>query len=241
MSACARCAAPTRRSSSGLDLPGRQKRVHRPHRRAGRAQDVDPLDDFSPVEENRISRCRAGPTRRWRAGTSSNRGAWPSRSSSTQHDILLMRELERLSSNSIGKRMGLTRGEVESLLFRARRRLRTVSKRSHRRTLRTMRAAIHGIVDGSAERATAAVSRTIASTASHAVAMPSPWGSTPWCSASTRAARAGPAPCGALPAVARVPAPQAGGGGPPGRPRRPGSSRAPRCGQGHRDPGRRRS
>ena len=42
----------------------------------------------------------------------------------SQHQILVMRELEGLSYDRIGSRMGLTRGAVESLLFRARRTLR---------------------------------------------------------------------------------------------------------------------
>jgi RNA polymerase sigma factor (sigma-70 family) len=43
--------------------------------------------------------------------------------STTQHDILVMREFEGLSYREIGERMSLTRPAVESALFRARRRL----------------------------------------------------------------------------------------------------------------------
>ena len=42
----------------------------------------------------------------------------------SQHQILVMRELEGLSYDRIGSRLGLTRGAVESQLFRARRTLR---------------------------------------------------------------------------------------------------------------------
>ena len=42
-----------------------------------------------------------------------------------QHDVLVMRELEGLSYDKIGSRVGLSRSAVESMLFRARRRLKT--------------------------------------------------------------------------------------------------------------------
>jgi RNA polymerase sigma factor (sigma-70 family) len=42
-----------------------------------------------------------------------------------QHDVLVMRELEGLSYDKIGSRIGLSRSAVESMLFRARRRLKT--------------------------------------------------------------------------------------------------------------------
>jgi RNA polymerase sigma factor (sigma-70 family) len=42
-----------------------------------------------------------------------------------QHDILVMRELEGLSYDKIGSRIGLSRAGVESILFRARKRLKT--------------------------------------------------------------------------------------------------------------------
>src|SRR5437588_1525478 len=43
--------------------------------------------------------------------------------SENHHQIIVLRELEGLSYNEIGKRMGMTRPVVESTLFRARRRL----------------------------------------------------------------------------------------------------------------------
>lgn len=42
-----------------------------------------------------------------------------------QHDILVMRELEGLSYDRIGSRVGVSRSAVESILFRARKRLKT--------------------------------------------------------------------------------------------------------------------
>jgi RNA polymerase sigma factor (sigma-70 family) len=42
-----------------------------------------------------------------------------------QHDVLVMRELEGLSYDKIGSRIGLSRSAVESMLFRARKRLKT--------------------------------------------------------------------------------------------------------------------
>jgi RNA polymerase sigma factor (sigma-70 family) len=41
----------------------------------------------------------------------------------THHQILVMRELEGLSYDKLGERMGMSRSQVESTLFRARRRL----------------------------------------------------------------------------------------------------------------------
>src|SRR6476661_10213882 len=43
--------------------------------------------------------------------------------SDTHHQILVMRELEGLSYDQLGERMGMSRSQVESTLFRARRRL----------------------------------------------------------------------------------------------------------------------
>ena len=45
--------------------------------------------------------------------------------SETHHEILVLRELEGLSYDDIGKRLGMSRSQVESTLFRARRRLET--------------------------------------------------------------------------------------------------------------------
>ena len=69
----------------------------------------------------------------------------------TQHEILVMRELEGLSYDSIGNRMGLTRGAVESLLFRARRRLRDgFEEIDTGARCESMRTAMEGISDGGA-------------------------------------------------------------------------------------------
>jgi len=95
-------------------------------RRARRSQEVSiDSDDFSPVEESRISQAASGTdaTVARRNELESLRMAFHDLPR-TQHEILVMRELEGLSYDSIGNRMGLTRGAVESLLFRARRRLR---------------------------------------------------------------------------------------------------------------------
>ncbi len=95
-------------------------------RRARRAQEVSiDSDDFSPAEEGRISQASAGTdaTVARRHELESLRMAFHDLPRS-QHQILVMRELEGLSYDSIGNRMGLTRGAVESMLFRARRRLR---------------------------------------------------------------------------------------------------------------------
>lgn len=43
--------------------------------------------------------------------------------SETHHQILVLRELEGLSYDNLGERMGMSRAQVESTLFRARRRL----------------------------------------------------------------------------------------------------------------------
>ena len=96
-------------------------------RRARRAQEVSiDSDDFGPVEEGRISQAAAGTdaTVARRHELESLRMAFDDLPRS-QHQILVMRELEGLSYDSIGDRMGLTRGAVESMLFRARRRLRS--------------------------------------------------------------------------------------------------------------------
>ena len=95
-------------------------------RRARRAQEVSiDSDDFSPAEESRISQTATGTDAAVarRGQLDSLRMAFDDLPPS-QHQILVMRELEGLSYDSIGNRMGLTRGAVESLLFRARRRLR---------------------------------------------------------------------------------------------------------------------
>jgi RNA polymerase sigma factor (sigma-70 family) len=95
-------------------------------RRSRRAQEVSiDSDDFSSQEESRLSRDMAGTDAAVarRGELESLRMAFHDLPSS-QHQILVMRELEGLSYDKIGNRMGLTNGAVESLLFRARRRLR---------------------------------------------------------------------------------------------------------------------
>ena len=82
-------------------------------------------DDFSPQEEGRISQSVSGTDaevarRKELESLQMAFGDLPQ----SQHQILVMRELEGLSYDRIGSRLGLTRGAVESQLFRARRTLR---------------------------------------------------------------------------------------------------------------------
>ena len=122
-------------------------------RRAGRAQEVSiDSDDFSPVEENRISQASSGTDAAVarRDQLQSLRMAFHDLPP-TQHEILVMRELEGLSYDSIGNRMGLTRGAVESLLFRARRRLRNgFDEIDTGARCESMRIAMDGIAEGNA-------------------------------------------------------------------------------------------
>jgi RNA polymerase sigma factor (sigma-70 family) len=122
-------------------------------RRARRAQEVS-IDsgDFSPAEESRISQTAAGTdadvARRNQLDTL--RMAFDDLPPS-QHQILVMRELEGLSYDSIGSRMGLTRGAVESLLFRARRRLRDgFDEIDTGARCESMRTAMQAVADGGA-------------------------------------------------------------------------------------------
>jgi len=95
-------------------------------RRAGRGTEVSiDSDDFSPQEEGRVSQSVSGTDaevarRKELESLQMAFGDLPE----SQHQILVMRELEGLSYDRIGSRMGLTRGAVESMLFRARRTLR---------------------------------------------------------------------------------------------------------------------
>jgi RNA polymerase sigma factor (sigma-70 family) len=95
-------------------------------RRARRGTEVSiDSDDFSPQEEGRISQSVSGTDaevarRKELESLQMAFGDLPD----SQHQILVMRELEGLSYDHIGSRMGLSRGAVESLLFRARRTLR---------------------------------------------------------------------------------------------------------------------
>ena len=122
-------------------------------RRARRTQEVSiDSDDFSPVEESRISQTAGGTdaevARRGRLD--SLRMAFDDLPPS-QHQILVMRELEGLSYDSIGSRMGLTRGAVESLLCRARRRLRDgFDEIDSGARCESMRTAMHAVADGDA-------------------------------------------------------------------------------------------
>ena len=122
-------------------------------RRAKRAQEVSiDSDDFSPVEESRISQASTGTdaTVARRNELESLRMAFHDLPR-TQHEILVMRELEGLSYDSIGNRMGLTRGAVESLLFRARRSLRDgFDEIDTGARCESVRVSMEGIVDGSA-------------------------------------------------------------------------------------------
>lgn len=95
-------------------------------RRAGRSTEVSiDSEDFGPQEEGRISQSVAGTDAEVarRGSLESLRMAFGDLPPS-QHEILVMRELEGLSYDRIGSRMGLSRGAVESMLFRARRTLR---------------------------------------------------------------------------------------------------------------------
>lgn len=95
-------------------------------RRARRGAEVSiDSDDFSPQEEGRISQSVSGTDaevarRKELESLQMAFGDLPR----SQHQIMVMRELEGLSYDRIGSRLGLTRGAVESQLFRARRTLR---------------------------------------------------------------------------------------------------------------------
>jgi RNA polymerase sigma factor (sigma-70 family) len=120
-------------------------------RRAGRSAEVSiDSEDFSPQEEGRISQSVSGTDaqvarRKELESLQMAFGDLPA----SQHQILVMRELEGLSYDRIGSRMGLSRPAVESLLFRARRTLRDgfdeidTGERCHR-----MRIAMEAAADG---------------------------------------------------------------------------------------------
>ena len=91
-------------------------------RAAGRGG-LDRLGDFSPHDEGRLSQAvpghgdeRVPATRTW-SNVQQAFGGLPD----SQHEILVLRELEGLSYEEIGGRIGLSRSAVESMLFRARR------------------------------------------------------------------------------------------------------------------------
>src|SRR2546426_5949677 len=95
-------------------------------RRSRRGAEVSiDSDDFSDRDEGRLS-ARSGGTDAEvsrRQELDSLKMAF-NELPEQQHDILVMRELEGLSYDGISQRMGLTRSAVESMLFRARRRLK---------------------------------------------------------------------------------------------------------------------
>jgi RNA polymerase sigma factor (sigma-70 family) len=95
-------------------------------RRARRTSEVSiDSDDFSPVDEGRLS-----------AGVASTDAAYSARENmdtlrmafndlpSAQREVLISREFEGLSYDTISNRTGLSRSAVESMLFRARRTLK---------------------------------------------------------------------------------------------------------------------
>ena len=128
-------------------------------RRARRGTEVSiDSDDFSPQEEGRISQSVSGTDaevarRKELESLQMAFGDLPE----SQHQILVMRELEGLSYDRIGSRMGLSRGAVESQLFRARRTLRDgfdeidTGERCVRMRV-TMEAAADGLRTGMRER-----------------------------------------------------------------------------------------
>ncbi len=121
-------------------------------RRARRAREVSiDSDDFGPGEESRLSQAATGTDAAVarRGQLTSLRMAFDDLPP-TQHEILVMREFEGLSYERIGDRMGLTRGAVESLLFRARRRLRDgFDEIDTGARCARMRAAMEGVADDS--------------------------------------------------------------------------------------------
>ena len=106
--------------------------------------------------------------------------------SETHHEILVLRELEGLSYQEIGKRMGMSRPAVESTLFRARRRLTEEYDDivSGARCLRIHGDHRHRGRVAARARATRAASPATSRTASPAAARRSPPG---WTAASSRA------------------------------------------------------
>jgi len=95
-------------------------------RRSRRAEEVsfDAEEGLAPADQSRL--CASGPSPE--AAVSAKHdletlcGAFGGLSES-HHQILVLRELEGLTYEQIGARMGMTRPAVESTLFRARRRL----------------------------------------------------------------------------------------------------------------------
>ena len=120
-------------------------------RRARRAQEVSiDSEDFGAQDEGRLSEsvAQTEAAAAGRAELESLRMAFGDLPES-QHQILVMREFEGLSYDKIGSRMGLSHGAVESLLFRARRRLRDgFEEIDTGERCMSMRTAMEAIADG---------------------------------------------------------------------------------------------
>src|SRR3954447_1899791 len=95
-------------------------------RRSKRAEEVsfDADDALAPADHSRL--VGTGPTPDAAVAAKQDiESLWGAFGglSETHHEILVLRELEVLSYQEIGRRMGMSRAAVESTLFRARRRL----------------------------------------------------------------------------------------------------------------------
>src|SRR4051794_17799578 len=95
-------------------------------RRSKRAEEIsiDADDALAPADQSRLIGTGPSPDAAVAAKQDLNNlcGAFGGLSE-THHEILVLRELEGLSYQEIGRRMGMSRPAVESTLFRARRRL----------------------------------------------------------------------------------------------------------------------
>jgi RNA polymerase sigma factor (sigma-70 family) len=95
-------------------------------RRSRRAEEISLQADegFAPADYGRLVNTEAAPDEavEVKQELDNLRGAFGGLSD-THHQILVLRELEGLSYQQIGERLGMTRPAVESTLFRARRRL----------------------------------------------------------------------------------------------------------------------
>jgi len=95
-------------------------------RRSKRAEEISLQADegFAPADYGRLVNSEAAPEEavEVKQELDTLRGAFGGLSE-THHQILVLRELEGLSYQQIGERLGMTRPAVESTLFRARRRL----------------------------------------------------------------------------------------------------------------------
>src|SRR5439155_22194559 len=120
-------------------------------RRARRASEISiDSDDFSPVDEGRLSASVASTDATWstRDDLDTLKMAFNDLPDAQRH-VLVSRELEVLSYDKISSRTGLTRSAVESMLFRARRSLKdgfddiSTGERCHR-----MQALMAGLAEG---------------------------------------------------------------------------------------------